>query len=97
MDWEYAPGSVANIDDVQADDALHANTSPFVAYLWGFLIVLAVILALREWSRHRLHKANQASRDRMWNYVVMAMLWPLFISAIVFVVLWVVLTRRDSR
>jgi len=67
-----------------------------MAYLWGILIVLAVILALREWGRRKFRDGGHRDRERLWNYVVMALLWPLFVSAILFVVLWALLTRRSE-
>lgn len=97
MDWDSGPGSLASIDDVQSEDAFSADTSPITAYLWGFLITLAIILALREWVRHRAHNRARVDHERVWSYVVMALLWPLFVSAILFVVLWAVLTRRGNR
>lgn len=97
MTREYTPGSVANIDDFPGDDTLGTDTSPFITYLWGFIIVLAVVLAIREWVRYKYRNtAHQIIHERLWNYVVMALLWPLFISAVLFTILWVVLTRRSS-
>jgi uncharacterized iron-regulated membrane protein len=91
---EFESGSLMPIDDVYADDAF-ADTSLTVAYLWGVLITLAVILALQRWARHRTGTSVRPSRERLWSYAVMAVLWPLFIASIIFIVLWTVLTRRD--
>jgi hypothetical protein len=93
VDRELESGSLMPIDDVYADDTF-ADTSPAVAYLWGVLITLAVILALQRWVRHRTRGVTRPSRERLWGYAVMAVLWPLFIASILFIVLWTVLTRR---
>lgn len=98
MDWDLTPGSLAPIDDFSSDDALHAEPTPIIVYLWGFLIVLIVILALREWTWRRASGGNhRAPSERVWTYVVMALLWPLLVATILFIVLWSVLTRRGSR
>lgn len=94
MSWEHTSGSLLPIDDLQGDDAWHGDVSPFIAYLWGVLIVIAVVLTLREWATRRA-RASGVGPDGVWPYVVMGILWPLFIAALLFVVLWTMLTRRS--
>ena len=97
MDWDLTPGSLVPIDDITSDDALHTEPTPIVVYLWGFLIVLIVILALREFAWRRNGRNHRTSRERAWTYVVMAILWPLFFATVIFIVLWTLLTRRAGR
>jgi hypothetical protein len=59
-------------------------------YLWGFLVVLAVGLALGGWFTGKARRTP----DDLWAYFVAAMLWPLFICAVLFVILWNLLSRN---
>lgn len=97
MDWDITPGSLASLDDISSDDALHAEPTPITVYLWGFLVVLIVILALREWAGRHSSGSQRSGRERAWTYIVMAILWPLFIATVLFIILWSVLTRRCGR
>lgn len=96
MARDLEPGSLVPIDDSYGDDTF-GDASPISTYLWGFLIVLIVLLALRQWSRRQLFGRGGAKHDRLWDLVVMAILWPLFFASVIFIVLWTLLTRRGSR
>ena len=61
-------------------------------YLWGFVLVFAIALAVGGWA---YDKAKSTDREALWGYFIMAMLWSLFICAVLFVVLWTVLSRKN--
>lgn len=60
-------------------------------YLWGFLLVFAIALAVGGWA---YGKARKTDKETLWGYFVIALLWPLFFCAVLFVVLWSVLSRK---
>ncbi len=62
-------------------------------YLWGFLVVFAIAVALGGWAWRSRHD----SRETLWTYFVMAMLWPLFVCAVLFLILWTALTKSERR
>ena len=62
-----------------------------MVYLWGFLLVFAIAMAIGGWA---YDKAKKTDREFLWSCFVMGMLWPLFVCAVLFVVLWNVLSRR---
>lgn len=97
MARDLESGSLLPGDDVYGDDTLGSDASLISAYLWGFLIVLILLLALRQWSRGRLGARLGGARDRLWDIIVMALLWPLFFATVIFIVLWTALTRRGGR
>lgn len=88
MDWELTPGDGDGCGDV----------SPVVVYLYGVLIILAVVIALGEWFGRRQHRERTGDQRRsdFRAYIAMAVLWPLFIITVIFIVLWTVMTRRTS-
>lgn len=88
MDWEIAP----------TDDGGCGDASATLVYLYGVLIILAVVIALGEWVGRRGKRGRSADqRDSDFRaYVAMAVLWPLFIITVIFIVLWTALTRRAS-
>jgi hypothetical protein len=67
-------------------------------YLYGVLIILAVVITLGEWfgRRQRHGRSDEQRRSDFRTYIAMAVLWPLFIITVIFIVLWTVLTRRAS-
>lgn len=74
------------------------DTSPqlsgtLTVYLWGFLLMFALALALGGWA---LNKARR-NPDDLWTYFVAAVLWPLFVCAVLFVFLWSLLSRNNHR
>jgi hypothetical protein len=84
--WEISPG-----DGSQCDDA-----SPALIYLYGVLIILAVVIAIGEWfGRGDKHgRSEEQRRSDFRAYIAMAVLWPLFVMTVIFVALWALLTRR---
>lgn len=84
MTWDLEPGPTADGADI-------AGTT---VYLWGFVVVFVVALTLGGWAWDR---ARQTTSDTLWDYFVMALLWPLFVSAVLYLILWTVLTRRNRR
>lgn len=87
MDWEITPAD-GGCNDIE----------PVLMYLYGVLIILAVVIALGEWfgRRHRRDRSEEQRRSDFRTYIAMAVLWPLFIITVIFIVLWAVLTRRAS-
>lgn len=61
-------------------------------YLWGFVLVFAIALAVGGWA---YDKAKGADREALWGYFIVAMLWPLFICAVLFMILWTMLSRKQ--
>jgi hypothetical protein len=61
-------------------------------YLWGVLLVFAIAIAIGGWA---YDKAKKADRDEMWGYFLVALLWPLFFCAVLFVILWTFLSRKN--
>jgi len=86
VDWELG-----------SSDGTTKCVSPFTAYLYGVVIILAVIIALGEWIGRRAHvHRTRDERDADYrSYLATAILWPLFITAVIFIVLWTTLTRRS--
>lgn len=86
MDWELSPS-----------DGPAECVSPFTAYVYGVIIVLAVLITLGEWAGRR-HRRTHDQRDEDYrSWIAAAILWPLLVSAIIFIVLWSVLTRKPRR
>lgn len=61
-------------------------------YLWGFLLVFAIALAIGGWGRDKARDSGENLR----TWALMALLWPLFVSAVLFVVLWTVMSRKKK-
>lgn len=87
MDWELGP----------ADQSVGHEVSPTLAYLYGVVIVLAVVIALGEWNhrRRRQRRTDDERRSAFRSYILMAALWPLFTATVIFIILWMLLTRRS--
>lgn len=83
--WDLEPSPTADNPDV---------SGTFTVYLWGFVLVFAIAVAIGGWA---YGKAKE-TRETLWGYFVVAMLWPLFVCAVLFVVLWSILSRnrRDT-
>jgi len=82
--------------DIESGPAAESAELPgaIAIYLWGALIVFALALAFGGWV---WDKAQRQGDDTLWTYFVMAMLWPLFVCAVVFMVLWTILTSSHHR
>lgn len=63
----------------------------FTVYLWGFLLVFAIAVAVGGWA---YDKAKKTDREFLRSCILMGMLWPLFVCAVLFVILWTTLSRR---
>lgn len=59
-------------------------------YLWGFTVVFTIAVAFGEWA---WGKTRRVPRETLWTYFVMALLWPLFVCSVLFLILWNALTR----
>jgi membrane-anchored protein YejM (alkaline phosphatase superfamily) len=68
--------------------------SLFFLYLWGVFIVFVVALAFGDWPWGR---TQGEAPDTLWTSVVAALLWPLFACAVLYLVLWTLLTRSSRR
>lgn len=80
--WDIDPGPVSN------PSAQISGVITF--YLWGFLVMFAVGLALGGWFSRK----GRRNPDDLWTFFVAAMLWPLFICAVLFAILWDLLSRN---
>lgn len=89
MGWELSPGE---------GSGGCGEIDPVTMYLYGVLIILAVVIILGEWigRRHHRERTDDQRRSDFRAYIAMAVLWPLFIITIIFIVLWSVMTRRTS-
>jgi ABC-type dipeptide/oligopeptide/nickel transport system permease component len=88
-------GGVVESWDLDAGIVPEGNsdlTSTLTVYLWGFLVVFAIALAIGGWGKD---KAGDRG-ENLKTYMLMGLLWPLFVSAVLFVILWTVLTRRKK-
>lgn len=88
-------------DDVTAWDLESGPTAvgsgisgTFTLYLWGFLVVFTLAVALGGWAWKQAHREGA---DTLWTYFVMALLWPLFVCAVLFMILWGILTSSHRR
>lgn len=86
MGWEISPGDGGGCDD----------TSPALIYLYGVLIILAVVIAIAEWFGRgdKNGRSEEQRRSDFRGYIAMAVLWPLFVITVIFVALWALFTRR---
>lgn len=66
-------------------------SSTLMLYLWGFLVVFIAAIALGSWTWGQAHRHHES----LWTYFVMALIWPLFVCAVLFLVLWSALTRSS--
>lgn len=62
----------------------------FTLYVIGVLLIFGLILAIGIWTTRRGDPSEHHYAYR--TYFVLALLWPLFIASVVFVVLWNFLT-----
>lgn len=84
MGWDLRPLS----------DSMGSTVTPVTAYVYGVVVVLAAVIALGEWVGRRRQRTHDEHKSAYQTYAVMAVLWPLFIATVIFIVLWTILAPR---
>ena len=98
--WDLDPGSGTDPETWAPLDSTVSGSSGLssllTAYLWGCLVVFMVVVLIGE-TGGRQHRERKDANDGPRGYFVMAVLWPLFAAAVLFLVLWTLLTRTRRR